>query len=349
MPGSNRTAEEREAFKAFNGTVESDTAEALEARMGEAEKLIKPAGKFAAGDRLIIESSGPHLPLLTLIDLPGLVRIENDKQDAEDIRVIEELSDSYMKNPNTIILAVIGGNNDFVQAIILKKAVKWDPKGLRTIGVLTKPDLTEARAYTQIYIDLITGKDENTKYHFKLGWYVVLNPGPHRNPTKEEMKRIETDFFSSGEWGSLPSSMRGADSLTAHLSLQLQKAIVKRLNIIRQQIDAADEVCDANLESLGNGLDSPEKMARELNRLFKLSNDLVIPAIHGTYQNPMSHSFSWTRRIPREPRCRICGLESGAKTRHLQSASARSAEKSGLSTKKATSTSAPRRSLPKLR
>ena len=70
--------------------------------------------QFVAKDVLVIEKKGPTMPFLTLVDLPGLVQIPNKDQSREDIRAIDDLTDRYIKIPRTIILAVIGGNQDYV-------------------------------------------------------------------------------------------------------------------------------------------------------------------------------------------------------------------------------------------
>jgi hypothetical protein len=45
-----------------------------------------------------------------------------------------------MKNPRSVVLAVVTAKNDHALQIILKRAKEVDPKGLRTLGLITKPD-----------------------------------------------------------------------------------------------------------------------------------------------------------------------------------------------------------------
>jgi hypothetical protein len=60
-----------------------------------------------ARDVLTVEISGPTRPQLTLVDLPGLIHSANRMQSDEDVSLIQELVLDYMRNPRTIILAVI--------------------------------------------------------------------------------------------------------------------------------------------------------------------------------------------------------------------------------------------------
>ncbi|CAN0475810.1 unnamed protein product, partial [Ectocarpus sp. 8 AP-2014] len=49
----------------------------------------------------------------------------------------------YIKNPNAIILSVTSANTDLANSDALKMAREVDPKGDRTVGVLTKIDLMD--------------------------------------------------------------------------------------------------------------------------------------------------------------------------------------------------------------
>ncbi|KAH8890464.1 hypothetical protein GQ53DRAFT_824606 [Thozetella sp. PMI_491] len=302
IPDKNRNFTEQERLRQFGGTVDGSIS--FETLMRSAVDLIAPKnipGRFAARDILVIEKRGPDMPLLTLIDLPGLVKNPNNEQNLEDIKTIEALSDHYMKSPRTLILAVVGGNSDYVQAPILTKTRHFDPDGSRTIGVLTKPDLTESIGLEDKFIDLVSNKDRRNNY--RLGWYVLLNPGPREQgqpwPSTEERQTAEDDFFSRGKWSSLPGSNCGAAALKQKLSSQLQRHIGRHVKTLRKQIQKALDDCEAELKSLGVGKDTPAEMRIELVELFSSSKELVIPAVYGFYKNPPKKNFF---RVTADPR-----------------------------------------------
>lgn len=54
--------------------------------------------------------------------------------------LIKPLVENYASKQRTIILAVISANNDYADQIILKMCRDFDPKGARTLGIITKPD-----------------------------------------------------------------------------------------------------------------------------------------------------------------------------------------------------------------
>jgi hypothetical protein len=299
IPDKTRPYNEQARLLQYGGDVTGDTP--FDAMMRDATELIAPRsnpGRFAARDILVVEKSGPDMPLLTLVDLPGLVRVANRDQSESDIQTIETLSERYMKSPRTIILAVIGGNNDYVQAPILKKARHFDPKGSRTIGVLTKPDMTERIGLEEKFIELVTNKDKEN--NFKLGWYVLLNPGPGEEwQTPEDRARKEAEFFSRGKWATLPPEMWGVGALRAKLSTQLQRHIGKHVKTLRRQIQQALEGCEGQLKAMGVGKDTPEEMRFQMGELFTASNNLVTPAVNGNYKNPFGERFFARQSSPK--------------------------------------------------
>lgn len=299
IPDKKRPINEQHQLQQYGGSVHSDMS--FESLMREATELIAPKsipGRFAARDILVVEKTGPELPLLTLVDLPGLVRVANRDQSESDIETIEALSDHYMKSSRTIILAVIGGNNDYVQAPILKKARHFDPSGSRTIGVLTKPDMTEGIGLETKFVDLISNRDKEN--NFKLGWYVLLNPGPGEQwQMAEQRAHKEAEFFTRGQWAALPPQAWGVLSLQQKLSSQLQRHIGKHVKQLRRQIQQALDECDGQLKEMGQGKETVEEMRFEMGELFAASHNLVTPAVNGNYKNPFGERFFARQSQPR--------------------------------------------------
>jgi len=293
LPDVSRPAHERDRLQRFATSVNTSTS--FETVMRNAVTEIAPQnipGRFATKDVLVVEKSGPDLPLLTVVDLPGLVKVANKDQSEDDIQAINDLTDRYMKSSRTIILAIIGGNQDYVQAPVLAKARHFDPRGNRTIGVLTKPDLTRTIGLEDKFIALVNNKDKHNE--FKLGWYVLRNPGPDdfdHEWSPEERKRKEDEFFSEGKWSTLPSTMRGSFALKQKLSQQLMKHIAQYVPKLRKEIKELLVKCEAELKSLGAGKDTIPEMRRQLITLSMESNKLVTPAVDGTYKNPGTEKF----------------------------------------------------------
>jgi hypothetical protein len=82
-----------------------------------------------------------------------------------------------------------------------------DPKGLRTIGVLTKPDQVEEGCHGQ-WLQVLQGQ----RYPLALGYYAVKNPNQAAlmRGTSSAAARLQEDAFfeSSAPWSRSPPDQR---------------------------------------------------------------------------------------------------------------------------------------------
>lgn len=94
---------------------------------------------------IVLQIYSPTCPDLTVIDLPGITRIPlaGSDQPKNIEQITREMAERYMKNPRTIILCVIPANADMTTSDALQMAGNLDPKGIRTIGVITKIDIMD--------------------------------------------------------------------------------------------------------------------------------------------------------------------------------------------------------------
>ena len=85
----------------------------------------------------------PKVLTLTMVDLPGLTKVAVEGQPEDIAEQIWDMNVQFGSNPNAILLAVTGANTDLASSDALKLARELDPRGERTIGVLTKLDLMD--------------------------------------------------------------------------------------------------------------------------------------------------------------------------------------------------------------
>jgi replication fork clamp-binding protein CrfC len=85
----------------------------------------------------------PNVLSLTMVDLPGLTKVAIKDQPEDIEEQIYSINCQYGSNPNAILLAVTSANTDLASSDALKLARQLDPRGERTIGVLTKLDLMD--------------------------------------------------------------------------------------------------------------------------------------------------------------------------------------------------------------
>jgi replication fork clamp-binding protein CrfC len=74
----------------------------------------------------------------------------------------------YVSDPRTIILCVIPANADMTTSDALQMASQLDPKGIRTLGVITKIDIMDAGTNAKRMLT-------NQEVHLRLGFIGVKN------------------------------------------------------------------------------------------------------------------------------------------------------------------------------
>ncbi|KAH9412217.1 dynamin [Ordospora pajunii] len=80
---------------------------------------------------------------MTLIDLPGLVKVPSGDQPDDIEAQVEKIALSYAVKESSVILALVNANADIATNEALKIAKKADPQLKRTLGVVTKMDLMD--------------------------------------------------------------------------------------------------------------------------------------------------------------------------------------------------------------
>jgi GTPase SAR1 family protein len=201
VPGTDRTDRERANLLAFGSTnVDLNHFERLVDSAREVMGIDFGSRAFGT-DILRIEKSGPDQLHLTLVDLPGLFQAGNKSQTDDDAKAVTSLVLSYMQKTRSIILAVVSAKNDFANQIVTKYAREVDPDGVRTLGVITKPETLHIGSDSErAFITLA----ENNDVKFCLGWHVVRNRDyDTRDCSSGERDKMEHDFFTSGSWAQM--------------------------------------------------------------------------------------------------------------------------------------------------
>lgn len=221
-------------------------------------------GREFSRDVLRLEIEGPSMYPLTLVDLPGLFQHDTADQSTKGRETVDQLVESYMKKTNSIILVVITARNQLANHVALRKVKEYDPKRERTLGIITKPDLTLA-GYSdeKNYIQL--AKNQESANKLLLGWHVLRNRAENED-SLETRDTAETAFFETTAWGSIPRDDRGVAALRKKLSRVLYNHIRNNLPNVIEDIEG--KLRDRQLEVDRLGL--PRSTTQEM-RSFLLS------------------------------------------------------------------------------
>ncbi|QUC18957.1 uncharacterized protein UV8b_03198 [Ustilaginoidea virens] len=186
----------------------------------------------------------PNVPDLSLIDLPGYIQVIGQNQPSQLKQKISELCDKYIQPPN-VILAISAADVDLANSAALRASRRVDPRGERTIGVITKMDLVDPSRGAAILND--------KQYPLRLGYVGVVSKAP---PTQSLFKlgptnlmsaiaKHENSFFASHpqEFGPKAGVSVGTTRLRKKLMHVLEQTMSSSLqsttDAIRQELEEA--------------------------------------------------------------------------------------------------------------
>ncbi|OCK75004.1 hypothetical protein K432DRAFT_309503 [Lepidopterella palustris CBS 459.81] len=254
--------------------------------------------KAFSKDKLRIDICGPHNKRLTLLDLPELIyAAADDRMTAGDIRLVHQITEDYIREPRSIILAVVNADGNVSQHGILQKAREIDPSRERSFCIITKPDKTEAGYDNEKeWINIALQKSEFVK--FRQGCHVI------RNRTTEEMRnnissadrdRIEEEFFQNevhpgpnnagkvnGWYAVYRTGSWGIKNLVKRLKVLLFEHMKQEIRPLLEEIKAKLAAYTEDLESLGLDLMNPEQMKKTLSNSTTYMTILADQGAHGT-------------------------------------------------------------------
>lgn len=185
IPSEKRSNDEQALLKGFERTVNLDGD--FPAMIDEVMTVmgLSSDSKELSEDVLRVEISGPDQPHLTLVDHPGLYHSGPGSD------LVKELVRRYMRQKRSIILAVVSARNDVELQLVTEMTTKINSKGLRTLGIITKPDEIKDGAEKQ-FLDLA----RNHTVHLRLGWHVHKNRDFTENETSRGQRdETERQFF----------------------------------------------------------------------------------------------------------------------------------------------------------
>ncbi|TPX65305.1 hypothetical protein SpCBS45565_g05298 [Spizellomyces sp. 'palustris'] len=170
-----------------------------------------------------------NVPDLTLVDLPGYIQIHNRNQPAILKEKIADLCESYIREPN-IILAVCAADVDLANSEALRASRKVDPRGQRTIGVVTKMDLVEQ----DTGVGILTNKD----YPLQLGYVGVVCKSSGSGMNSQALIRSEDVFFNSQPSYRAKKVMVGTATLRRRLMQVLEDHMGRSLHTIADAVQS---------------------------------------------------------------------------------------------------------------
>ena len=163
---------------------------------------------------------------------------------------VDGMLNRFLVQDRTIILAVIPSNVDIATVDILERATKVDPKGVRTIGVLTKPDLVDEGGEPEVLEVL-----NNRKKPLLHGYYMLKNRSQKeleadigiRAARESERCWLAASLYAASGVGRL-----GVEALTAALTELLVDRIESVVPQMTAEVDAEIDGTRREIAALGD-------------------------------------------------------------------------------------------------
>ncbi|KAG9510330.1 Dynamin-1-like protein, partial [Fragariocoptes setiger] len=218
----------------------------------------------------------PNVINLTLVDLPGLTKVPVGDQ-PEDIEAqVRKLVIHYIRNPNSIILAVTAANTDFATSEAQKLAREVDPDGRRTLAVLTKLDLMDAGTDA---VDVLCGR----LIPVKLGIVGVVNRSQQDIINKKPIEASLEDeaAFLQRKYPAI-ANRNGTHYLSKTLSRLLMHHIRDCLPELKTRVNYMISQFQSQLSTYGEPIDDKGQTLLQIITKFASS---YCATIEGTARN----------------------------------------------------------------
>ncbi|RPA91160.1 P-loop containing nucleoside triphosphate hydrolase protein [Choiromyces venosus 120613-1] len=176
-----------------------------------------------------MEITGPELPNLAFIDLPGVIQTTESESEHYLIELVTGLVREYVREEDCLIMLAMTMKDDAVNQSAARLARELGEE--RTIGALTKPDTVGPGEYGQ-WINILRGHSHRLKH----GYFVTKQPNQEQlvqGITHAQAREQEAEFFANTEpWKTELTDLKerfGTMALQSYLSKELGELIKKRL------------------------------------------------------------------------------------------------------------------------
>ncbi|QRV85229.1 myxovirus resistance protein [Ceratobasidium sp. AG-Ba] len=248
---------------------------------------------------IVVDVSGREQADLNFVDLPGLIVSVGEGGNTSHIPQVERMIRNYISKSNTIILLVVACSSDYETQGAAALAAEFDPRGERTVGVLTKVDRIESPEDAAQWTSMI----RNRVNRLANGWYAVRQADSRQRKSGlswDEVRDMEAEFFQTSDiWASMAPEHRarlGSGNLSYQLGSVLSKALEARFVELRVEIDRIMREIAAKLRQYPNPSSAPPSEFIQ-NLLGEFFTDIRIEMIEGQASAEMAGVIQSLRQL----------------------------------------------------
>ncbi|KAJ0306105.1 hypothetical protein Brms1b_010556 [Colletotrichum noveboracense] len=203
------------------------------------------------------------------------IQMGADEKDVGSAAFSQDILKIMISGPNIIISCTV----DIATQEILKLAEAADPEKVRTIGVLTKPDLITETATRGAIINLVLGRRST----LKLRYYAVKNRGADDNSSSlSERAAAEQAFFMAPAWSPI-SDRCGTTALKLKVRELLMHISKQEFPHVKADIEQRLRQCRAHLEAIGPSRADSNSQRMYLGKLASRFLAITQASLNGYY------------------------------------------------------------------
>jgi dynamin 1-like protein len=216
-------------------------------------QLAGPGANISATE-IIMRLYSPLVPNLTIIDCPGLTQVAcTDRGQPLDIKdQIIALVTFYIQQPASIILGIMPARTDLEADPSFALIKQFDPRGDRTIGILTKVDLMEKGTHVSDY--LLNKISVDLQLHH--GYFAVKNRSSAESKISTITKgfTLEQGYFQTHpEYKKNPRILQrcGTRCMAKHLTGILVCELMRILPSLHMELCTLEQSLRSDIQILG--------------------------------------------------------------------------------------------------
>ena len=217
---------------------------------------------------IFIDINSPRVTNISFVDLPGLVTIAcTDKGQSETIvNDIKDLIGSQLSKQNTIVMVVVQSKNDLETDIglALVKELQRTQPSIKTIGILTKPDLLDKQ---QKLNDIVAGKISKSVM-LDDGYFVVNNKTDDEHAWFERLFHTHSQIISGKRYG--------VRNLLSHIQKYLVNVIKENLPNVRHNLTEVQKKIKMRVQQMGTEIkDTDNKIGYTGRIIYQLNQSFI--------------------------------------------------------------------------
>ncbi|KAF5627433.1 dynamin GTPase [Fusarium sp. NRRL 52700] len=287
-PGSSRSDNDRDRLRRFEDHL-TDTNMFGDCLSRAAAVLGGTAAGFT-DDILVVTQSGPQLPYLDVLDLPGIFQASSYGQTDADQAIVTAMVGKYIEEESNLVLLVTHAGNSYNNSNavqVVQSILSRDSRlAQRLIGVLTHPEFADDTDALEQARDILHGRKDSAipKWHVVKNW----NRSETIRASLQQRDDQEEAWFldAANGWHDAPKTKVGTRALRMVLKDMIWKHIKAMLPKLVDRLQKETAAIQDRVDL--NGILRIDDRGRRayLSRIALEFERFATQGCQGTYINP---------------------------------------------------------------